>query len=60
MTRKGLGKGLGALIEASNDEGLVNELRINDVEPNLNQPRKSFDEEKIKALAESIKQQEHI
>lgn len=57
MIRKGLGKGLGALIEThdmySNE---VKELRINDIEPNINQPRKSFDDEKLQQLSESIKQ----
>lgn len=58
--RKGLGKGLDALIssadslqETKND---ILEVRINEVEPNKDQPRKVFDEEKLQSLAESIKE----
>ena len=62
MAKKGgLGKGLGALIsEASSDVNNeevntgVFEMDINDIEPNLDQPRKHFDELKIKDLADSI------
>ena len=56
--KKGLGKGLGALInnEAIEDNTGVLELRINDIEPNAAQPRKLFDDEKLVQLAESIKQ----
>lgn len=59
MSKKGLGKGLGALISAANDEvkenkGVV-ELKINEIEPNNNQPRKKFDDEKLNMLSESIK-----
>lgn len=57
--KKGLGKGLDALISSANnlDESVngVLEIKINDVEPNSNQPRKIFDQEKLEALAESIK-----
>ena len=56
MARKGLGNGLGALIDDnSNDNGSTQTLRISDIEPNRDQPRKNFDEEGIAALAESIK-----
>lgn len=55
--KKGLGKGLGALLDAggvfSEESGIV-ELRINDIEPNKEQPRKHFKQEKLEALAESI------
>ncbi|NMB33181.1 MAG: ParB/RepB/Spo0J family partition protein [Clostridium sp.] len=59
MSKKGLGKGLGALITAagkdiSTDKGVL-ELSINEVEPNVGQPRKSFDDEKLIKLSESIK-----
>lgn len=58
MMKKGLGKGLGALITSSELEGsdAVKELKINDIEPNRDQPRKSFNDEKLSQLAESIKQ----
>ncbi len=58
MVKKGLGKGLGALIsnEALEDESGIIELRINEIEPNSSQPRKFFDDEKLAQLSESIKQ----
>ncbi|EMS73811.1 ParB/RepB/Spo0J family partition protein [Ruminiclostridium cellobioparum] len=58
MVKKGLGKGLGALIsnEATEDETGIIELRINEIEPNAGQPRKYFDDEKLVQLSDSIKQ----
>lgn len=58
MVKKGLGKGLGALIldESSEQESGVIELKINEIEPNAGQPRKFFDDEKLLQLADSIKQ----
>ncbi|OPX41945.1 putative chromosome-partitioning protein ParB [Ruminiclostridium hungatei] len=58
MVKKGLGKGLGALIsnEATEDESGIIELKINELEPNESQPRKHFDDEKLVQLSESIKQ----
>lgn len=60
MARKGLGKGLGALI--SEDFSIDNEekdgvlqIKITKIEPDPDQPRKDFDQEKIEQLAESIK-----
>ncbi len=65
----GLGKGLDALIapapktskssESKNDtpeEGQVSIVNITKVEPNRDQPRKTFDEDKLIELSESIKQ----
>lgn len=54
----GLGKGLGALmLENSTDEMLTeNELPINEIIPNRDQPRKTFDEAALEELAQSIKQ----
>lgn len=58
--KKGLGKGLEALISSTNqlEENSRNvlELKINDVEPNAEQPRKVFDQEKLETLAQSIKE----
>lgn len=57
--KKGLGKGLGALLDSENillGSSAVSELKINDIEPNREQPRKQFDQEKLMGLAESIKQ----
>jgi ParB family chromosome partitioning protein len=58
MIKKGLGKGLGALItnDSMEDNTGVLELRINEIEPNTGQPRKLFDDEKLVQLSESIKQ----
>lgn len=54
----GLGKGLGALmLENSTDEMLTeNELPLNEIVPNRDQPRKTFDEAALEELAQSIKQ----
>ena len=60
MAKKGLGKGLDALLATDGSaaliggEGDVVELRLTDVEPNRSQPRKQFDEEKLQELADSI------
>lgn len=57
MSKKGLGRGLGALIAADiEDDSSVKELKLNQVEPNIDQPRKKFDDEKLSQLADSIKQ----
>ena len=64
MAKKGLGKGLQALLDTGDikepaDEGLKNDIqkmKINLIEPNKKQPRKNFDKEKINALASSIKE----
>lgn len=61
---KGLGKGydmLGQGLDAIFGENTVSEeivkgLRISEIEPNPNQPRRDFDTEKLDALAESIRQ----
>ena len=65
MAKKtGLGKGLDALFsdkiqnekEEQIQEGeVVQNLKIIEVEPNRDQPRKQFDEEALNELAESIK-----
>lgn len=54
--KRGLGKGLSTMIDTSNviDENIVSELKIIDVEPNPDQPRKEFDKEKLEALKSSI------
>ena len=58
MMKKGLGKGLGALIasETNDDNTGVIEVKINEIEPNSDQPRKYFDDDKLSQLSESIKQ----
>lgn len=55
--KKGLGKGLGALIASAETEDIgVKEIKINEIEPNSGQPRKHFNDEKLAQLADSIKQ----
>lgn len=56
MAKKGLGKGLDALFAEEEKQGIT-EVKITEVMPNKDQPRKFFDEEKLQALADSI--QEH-
>lgn len=61
---KGLGKGyskLGQGLDAIFGENTVSEeiikgLRISEIEPNPDQPRRDFDTDKLEALAESIRQ----
>jgi len=58
---KGLGRGLGALLtntEMINEEikGSIVELKINDISPNADQPRKQFDQDKLQELAASIRE----
>ena len=61
--KKGLGRGLDALFESYREETVqkdegndkVNELRITEIDPNPEQPRKQFDDEKMKELVDSIR-----
>lgn len=55
ISKRGLGKGLDALLRANEIDGDVKKININDIEPSLGQPRKKFDDNKIKDLAASIK-----
>ena len=56
--KKGLGRGLGALLEDPNQTksqpGAPFEVPINSIEPNPYQPRKNPDAKELKALADSI------
>ena len=58
-SKKGLGKGLGALLEDFGTEAAETSayrtLPIYKVEPNPNQPRQDFDPEELEALADSIR-----
>lgn len=61
MTKKlgGLGRGLDSLFADNSVDELnpsVNKLRIMEIEPNRDQPRKDFDEKSLSELAESIEQ----
>ena len=54
---KGLGKGLTALFgEEINQDDSLRTLKLRDVEPNPNQPRREFDPAALEELAESIRQ----
>jgi ParB family chromosome partitioning protein len=55
---KGLGKGINALFPGEDLEPLevVQQISLVDIKPNPFQPRKVFDEEALKELAESIKE----
>jgi len=55
--RKALGRGLSALISEDLDkvdESNIVDIDLNLIEPNPNQPRKTFDSDKIQELADSI------
>ncbi len=56
MKQQRLGKGLGALIaDDTQANGSVLEVDVNNIDPNMDQPRKTFDNEKLGELAQSIK-----
>ncbi|RJR30356.1 MAG: ParB/RepB/Spo0J family partition protein [Candidatus Latescibacterota bacterium] len=60
MTKKVLGRGLGALIsqdlrESVSETERVKELDVEKIDPNPHQPRAAFDDEHLRELAESIK-----
>ncbi|MBR4970148.1 MAG: ParB/RepB/Spo0J family partition protein, partial [Paludibacteraceae bacterium] len=58
----GLGRGLGALLSGGDEDitldgaSSINEISIEEIEANLDQPRRDFDEESLEELAESIRQ----
>ena len=68
MAKKGLGKGLGALLGDGGADDVIAPvikqessdtvamLKLVDIEPNRSQPRKNFDDEKLLELADSIKE----
>ncbi len=59
MTKKVLGRGIDALISkvsSSESHGNIIKLATESIIPNRFQPRKNFDEENIKELAQSIKE----
>lgn len=58
--KNALGRGLGALIELDNVQtagsSQINEIPLDSIEANPNQPRKTFDAEALEELAASIKE----
>lgn len=61
MAKGGLGRSFGSIINENtllsveSTESVLS-LRLSEIEPNRNQPRRHFDAEKLEALAESIRQ----
>jgi ParB family chromosome partitioning protein len=59
MKQQRLGKGLGALIgeetQPASAGDSVLELSVYEIDPNMNQPRKKFDDQSLNKLAQSIK-----
>ncbi|MBR2588554.1 MAG: ParB/RepB/Spo0J family partition protein [Bacilli bacterium] len=68
VKKTGLGKGLGALfndnaidddnenkVEIKDGEEIVHQIKLIEIEPNKNQPRRTFNDESISELAESVK-----
>ena len=54
--KRGLGRGLGALLSSTPSEGdSLLEIDIDQVEPNPNQPRKAFDSNALNELSASIR-----
>ena len=60
---RGLGKGLGALLpdkplyeKNDNKTEYIRQINVNKIIPNLNQPRRDFDNDKLQELSESIKE----
>ncbi|MFZ5823769.1 MAG: ParB/RepB/Spo0J family partition protein [Bacillota bacterium] len=60
MSKKGLGRGLGALIPEvevhERDHDSIQELDLREVQPNPHQPRKEFDQARLDELAASIRE----
>jgi ParB family chromosome partitioning protein len=60
VSKTGLGKGLSALIPTTIDfnetENLITDIEVSTIVANTYQPRRVFDEEKLKELASSIKE----
>ena len=54
--KKGLGRGLSSLIGETKVESKTNKLLLSDIVPNKFQPRKSFDQDNLTDLTNSIKE----
>lgn len=60
IRKGGLGRGLGALLSDIEEESVINsvetsEMLLSNIEPNIDQPRKQFNDDALAALVESIK-----
>lgn len=58
MSKKGLGRGLGALIPSlgSNVKATVLDVPVDEIKANPNQPRKNFEQDSLKEMVDSIKE----
>lgn len=60
LKRNALGRGLDSLISVTDIQtggsSAINEIKIDEIKPNPNQPRRTFDEETLGELAASIKE----
>lgn len=56
MKKKGLGRGLDALLPEEDWQGTVRDIPISEIDINPDQPRKAFDEEALAELAASIRE----
>lgn len=58
MSKRGLGKGLGALLPGSDEapREAAQEIEISRIQPNADQPRQVFDRDKLEELAASIRE----
>lgn len=57
MSKKGLGRGLQALLsDESDDNSSIKEIPISDIDQNPDQPRKEFDPETLNDLANSLRE----
>lgn len=56
IKKGGLGRGLGAILEdnTTKENEKTNLIRLSEIEPNVDQPRKEFDPEELASLADSI------
>lgn len=54
VKKGGLGRGLDSLFDVASDKKTVTEVMLSEIEPNREQPRKSFDEKALEELADSI------
>lgn len=61
MSKRGLGRGLGALLPSNLDldedvKKDITEIRVDEIVPNIDQPRRNFSEDKLMELAASIQE----
>jgi len=55
VSKHGLGRGLEALIFDSSDDKGIKEIALSEIEANINQPRKEFNQDNLEELADSLR-----